>query len=255
MGKAPFRGVGVALVTVFDDDRRLDARSTAELAAALVGSGIDAVVVAGSTGEAAALDLDERTELLAAVRAAVTSVPVIAGTGAPSAGQAATYTERAVDGGADAVLVLSPPGTPDPRGYYEEVAKHAGGAPVLAYHYPNVSSPGIPVEALADLPVEGCKDSTGSAERLLLTATTWDGALYTGSSALLSFAGPIGCAGAILALANAEPELCVAAFAGDAQAQRRLAGPHFAAQARFPSGIKALTARRFGTSTAHRMGA
>jgi hypothetical protein len=60
--------------------------------------------------------------------------------------------------------------------------------------------------------------------------------------------------GAILALANAEPELCLAAFAGDSQAQRCLASPHFAAQSGFPSGVKALTARRFGTSTAQRLG-
>jgi hypothetical protein len=78
--------------------------------------------------------------------------------------------------------------------------------------------------------------------------------LYTGSSALLSFAGPLGCEGAILALANAEPELCTAAFSGDGDAQRRLASSHFEAQSAFPGGIKALTARRFGTSTSRRMG-
>ena len=148
-----------------------------------------------------------------------------------------------------------PPGTPDPRGYYEAVAKHAGGVAVLAYHFPSVSPPGIPVEALADLPVDGCKDSSGDAQRLLLTATTWARPLYTGSSALLSLAGPLGCAGAILALANAEPERCVAAFGGDTEAQRGLAPSHFAAQASFPGGIKGLTARRFGTSTVRRMGA
>jgi 4-hydroxy-tetrahydrodipicolinate synthase len=254
MASPPFTGVGVALVTLFDADGRLDARATAHLAAALVDLGVHAVVVAGSTGEAAALDEEERSELLGAVRAAVRAVPVIAGTGAPSARQAARQTQRAVDGGADAVLVLSPPGTADPRDYYEHVAKHAGGAPLLAYHFPRVSAPGIPVEALAGLPVDGCKDSSGNPDRLLRTLTTWDRPVYTGSSALLSLAGPLGCAGAILALANAEPELCAAAFAGDSGAQRRLASAHFAAQAAFPSGIKALTARRFGTSTTRRMG-
>jgi hypothetical protein len=49
-------------------------------------------------------------------------------------------------------------------------------------------------------------------------------------------------------------ELCVAACAGDGESQRRLVHPHFAAQSSFPSGIKALTARRFGNSTAHLMG-
>lgn len=254
MTRPPFEGVGVALVTLFDDDGGLDPRSTAELAGKLVAAGVAAVVVAGSTGEAASLDLEERSQLLAAVRAEVRSVPVIAGTGAPSARQAGLYTERAVDGGADAVLVLSPPGTSDPRSYYEVVAKRAGGLPVLAYHFPAVSPPGIPVEALADLPVGGCKDSSGDAQRLLLTATTWGRPLYTGSSALLSFAGPLGCAGAILALANAEPELCIAAFGGDVSAQRRLAPAHFEAQASFPRAIKDLAARRFGTSATRRMG-
>ena len=254
MTRPPFEGVGVALITLFDDDGRLDAQSSADLASKLVAAGLSAVVVAGSTGEAASLDLEERSRLLAAVRATVRSVPVIAGTGAPSARQAAVYTERAIDDGADAVLVLSPPGTSDPRGYYEIVAKRAGGQPVLAYHFPAVSPPGITVEALSDLPVDGCKDSSGDAQRLLLSATTWDRPLYTGSSALLSFAGPLGCAGAILALANAEPELCMAAFSGDGGAQRLLASAHFTAQATFPGGIKGLTARRFGTSTIRRMG-
>ena len=52
-------------------------------------SGIDAVVVAGSTGEAATLDDEERSDLLIAVRSAVDGrVPVLAGTGATSARQA-----------------------------------------------------------------------------------------------------------------------------------------------------------------------
>jgi 4-hydroxy-tetrahydrodipicolinate synthase len=244
----------VALITLFHDDGSLDAPSTATLAAKLVGAGVAAVVVSGSTGEAASLDIEERSRLLRAIRAEVTSVPVIAGTGAPSTRQAVAYTERAVGEGANAVLVLSPPGSSDPRAYYESVAKRAGDAPVLAYHYPSVSAPGIPVDVLPDLPVSGCKDSSGDAQRLLETLTTWDGPLYTGSSSLLSFAGPIGCSGAILALANAEPELCISAFSGDIDAQRRLAPAHFAAHRAFPSGIKALTSRRFATSTARRMG-
>ncbi|MGH9286064.1 MAG: dihydrodipicolinate synthase family protein, partial [Acidimicrobiales bacterium] len=52
----PFRGVGVALVTLFDERGGLDAGATADHAARLVELGVAAVVVAGSTGEAAALD-------------------------------------------------------------------------------------------------------------------------------------------------------------------------------------------------------
>ena len=77
--------------------------------------------------------------------------------------------------------------------------------------------------------------------------------LYVGSSALLALAGPLGCSGAILALANAEPELCIAAFSGDAGAQRALAPAHLAANERFPAGLKELVATRFGTSAATRL--
>ena len=73
--------------------------------------------------------------------------------------------------------------------------------------------------------------------------------MYTGSSALLSFAGPLGCAGAILSLANVEPERCARAFAGDVVAQAGLAEAHLAAHERFPRHLKEMVASRFGTST------
>jgi 4-hydroxy-tetrahydrodipicolinate synthase len=254
--EAVFEGVAVALLTLFTDDGELDVAATAEHAARLVGLGVRAVVVAGTTGEAAALSADERVALLEGVRAAVppSAAPVIAGTGAPSARQAVGYTQAAVAAGADAVLALSPPGAPDPRPYYERVAEAAGAKPVLAYHFPAVSPPGIPVPALAELPVSGCKDSSGDGDRLLETVSTWPRPLYVGSSALLALAGPLGCAGAILTLANAEPERCAAAFAGDAKAQLALADAHRESAVALPAGIKRLTARRFGTSTVRRMG-
>ncbi|HEU0172486.1 MAG TPA: dihydrodipicolinate synthase family protein, partial [Acidimicrobiales bacterium] len=55
----PFTGVGVALVTLFDPTGELDAEATARHAGHLVDRGVRAVLVAGSTGEAAALDPDE----------------------------------------------------------------------------------------------------------------------------------------------------------------------------------------------------
>ena len=131
--------------------------------------------------------------------------------------------------------------------------------PLLAYHYPAVSSPGIALEHLAELPVVGMKDSTGDPERLLAELDAWDRPVYTGSSALVSAAAGLGCPGVILALANAEPEGCVAAWhdgRGDGAAQRALTAAHLAQRGAggFPHGIKALTAVKFGTSTATRMG-
>jgi 4-hydroxy-tetrahydrodipicolinate synthase len=249
-----FTGVGVALVTLFDAAGEVDPPATADHAVRLVELGVRAVVVAGSTGEAAALSLEERVSLLEAVRAKLPDeIPLIAGTGAPSSRQAVTLTSAALDVGADAVLVLSPMGAADPRPYYEAAFKAAGDMPVIAYHWPAMSPPGIPLSYLRELPIAGCKDSSGDPERLLDTITSWDGPLFVGSSAILSFAGLLGCPGAILGLANAAPEGCIAAFDGDFSAQRELFVAHKRATADFPAGIKSLTAERFGTSTVTRI--
>jgi 4-hydroxy-tetrahydrodipicolinate synthase len=255
MAEPLFRGVGVALATLFDDAGGLDAKATANHAATLVDLGVRAVVVAGSTGEAPTLTGEERIALLTEVRRAVPpAIPVLAGTGAPSRSQAVALTRAAVDHGADAVLVLSPPGSSDLRGYYGAVAEAAGSTPLLAYHYPKSSQPGIPVELLPELPIQGTKDSSGDPERLLAELDGFGGWLYVGASSILTMAGALGCTGAILAVANVEPERAKAAFAGNAKAQRALFAGHAAARRDFPHGLKRLMAERFGTSTAARLG-
>ncbi|HWG12316.1 MAG TPA: dihydrodipicolinate synthase family protein [Streptosporangiaceae bacterium] len=250
----PFEGVGAALITLFHDDGQVDFDGTAGHAAALVARGIQAIVVAGTTGEADALDDAERIRLFATVRAAVPGVPLVAGTGAGTTAQVQALTRAAADAGADAVLARSPRGVADPAGFYQAVADVAGDRPVLAYHYPKVSPPGISLDVLERLPVAGCKDSSGDMTRLLATLDGWNGWLYTGSAALVMSAGLLGCTGAILALANAEPELCLAAFGGSPKAQRQLTPGHLTASASFPGGLKHLVAERFGTSERSRMG-
>ena len=250
-----FTGVGVALATLFDDDGEVDAKATADLAATLVDLGIRGVVVAGSTGEASALTAGERVALLTETRRAVPSgVPVIAGTGGASARQAAALTRDAREAVADAVLALCPPRNNDPRPYYDAVAKAAGGLPALAYHFPQTAPPGIPVEALPDLPSQGLKDSSGDPERLRSELVVFDHPLYVGAAMLVLMAGSLGIAGAILAVANADPEHAIAAFAGDPAAQRALLAAHRRVKARFPFGLKDAVADRFGTSRATRLG-
>jgi 4-hydroxy-tetrahydrodipicolinate synthase len=250
-----FTGVGVALVTLFDDAGALDAPATAALAGDLVDRGMRGVLVCGTTGEAGKLSDIERFELTAAVRAAVPpAVPVLAGTGADTAAEAARLTAAAVSAGADAVLAWPPPGSEDLIGYFGAVAAAADGRPVLAYHIPWLSAPGVPVAALPGLPVAGQKDSSGDPNRLLDEVTQYQGRTYVGSSAILALAGPLGAAGAILAAANAEPERCAAAFGGDAAAQRELAATHLAVRAGGPAELKRILARQRGTAAYSRLG-
>jgi 4-hydroxy-tetrahydrodipicolinate synthase len=250
-----FRGVGVALATLFDDHGEVDAKATADHAATLVDLGVRGVVVAGSTGEANALTAEERVALLTETRRAVPAgVPVIAGTGGPSARQAAALTRAARGAGADAVLALCPPRNNDPRPYYDAVAEAAGDLPALAYHFPQTAPPGIPVDALADLPVQGMKDSSGDPERLLAELAVFERPVWVGAAPMVLLAGSLGLPGAILAVANVDPEHAIAAFAGDPAAQQALLPAHNRVKASFPFGLKDAIADRFGTSRATRLG-
>ena len=250
-----FRGAGVALLTLFHDDGSIDPGATGELARELVDRGMRAVLVAGTTGEAATLTNGERCALIGAIRRATPAgIPVIAGTGAPSTRQAVGLTGEAVAAGADAVLAWPPPGGLDTPGYFHAVAGAAQGHPVLAYHFPRVYPPGIPVSALAGLPVAGQQDSSGEPERLLDELAHYSGATYVGSSALLAMAGAMGATGALLALANVEPERCAAAFAGDAAAQRELTERHLAASRGGVPALKRILAEDRGRPVPARVG-
>lgn len=248
-----FDGIAVALVTLFDKAGELDAAATAAHARRLVDEGAGAVVVAGSTGEAAALDPDERSALLTAVRAAVDGdVPVVAGTGAPTARQAVALSRRAADDGADALLVLSPPGDPEPRPYYEAVTA-AVDVPVLAYHFPSLSAPGVPVDALRELPIAGLKDSTGDPLRLAIEVEELPHGVYVGSAALLLQARAMGCRGAILALANLDLEGCRRAWNGDGPGQAALVNGHRAGGLSGIPGLKRSLCQLHGTSPVARL--
>lgn len=254
MADAIWTGPAVAVVTLFDDDGTLLAAETGAHAARLVDAGMAAVVVAGSTGEAAALTDSERTDLVAAVKAACPGVPVLAGCSGEWWGQAAARTEAVIKAGADAVLVAPPRLGGSLEAYYGRVAEAADGVPVVAYHYPGVAGGEVPVESLAGLPLAGIKDSSGVPARLAHEIEMdWTGAVYTGASALLGYAGWLGGTGAIVAAANVVPEKCLAAWKGDADAQHDVIRVERAYKA-VPGGLKAAMADAFGTSRTRRIG-
>ena len=129
------------------------------------------------------------------------------------------------------------------------MAKAAAGVPVLAYHFPFVSEPGLPVSILPELPIVGCKDSSGDIARLTEALDSYDGHVYTGATKLLTTAGRLGTPGVIEVFANCYPEQAIAAFGGDEEAQAFLAPLFDEIMLDFPAAVKRLVAGRFGTST------
>lgn len=256
MAEPIFSGVGVALLTFFDESGTVDVDATIAHARKLADFGVRAVLVAGTTGEADTLTDPEREELIAAARSALPNdVTVIAGASGAWARAASARAVAARKAGADTVLVAPARGGVPLRGFFEAVTDAVGETSrVIGYHNPGpLGVPGIPVEALSDLPIGGVKDSSGDPGRLLDELDTWDGQVYVGSSAILSFGGPLGAAGALLALANVVPEECVQAFDGDAKAQRALTPLVRKVRQSGLAALKAATAERFGTSTVRRL--
>jgi 4-hydroxy-tetrahydrodipicolinate synthase len=132
---ARFGEVITAMVTPFSGDLSLDLDGAQLLARHLVDHGSDGLVIAGTTGEASTLSLDEHLALLAAVREAVT-VPVIAGTGSNNTAEAVHLTRQAEQIGVDGALVVTPyynrPSQAGIEAHFRAVAE-ATDLPVILY--------------------------------------------------------------------------------------------------------------------------
>ena len=104
-----FGSVITAMVTPFRDDRSLDVEGAARLATHLVDHGTETVLIAGTTGEGPTLSHDEKLELLAAVRQAVTGrAKVMFGAGTYDTAESCRLAEEATAAGADAILAVTP---------------------------------------------------------------------------------------------------------------------------------------------------
>jgi len=103
-----FHGSMVALVTPMQEGGELDF-DVHQLVEFHVANGTNAIVVAGTTGESPTLSEKEHCELIRRmVEMAAGRVPVIAGTGSNSTREAIDLTRCAMEGGADACLLVVP---------------------------------------------------------------------------------------------------------------------------------------------------
>ncbi len=187
-------------------------------------TGLAGYVVLGSTGESVLLSRTEMDGILATVKeAAGQGKRLIAGTGAESTAETIERTKRAAEFGYHFALVKTPhyykPAyKPDVLiAHYRRVAD-ASPIPVLLYSVPIFT--GVTLEApevgvLADHPnIVGIKESSGHVMRVaeMVAAAPADFQVLTGSAGTLLAGLTVGAKGAILALASALPEKCVALF-------------------------------------------
>lgn len=217
-------GILPALTTPFREDEAVAFERFRENISRYNQTGLAGYVVLGSTGESVLLSAAEGEALLAAAKeVAAGGKLMIAGTGAESTAETIARCKRAAALGYDVALVKTPyyyKPVYRPEVYlrhYRSVAD-ASPIPVLLYSVPIFT--GITLEtpeilALAEHPnIVGIKDSSGAIQRVVEVVAKAPSTFHvlTGGAAVLYPALAAGAKGAILALASALPERCVAVF-------------------------------------------
>jgi 4-hydroxy-tetrahydrodipicolinate synthase len=238
-----FRGSMVAVVTPMTTDGALDFEALARLVEFHIENGTDAIIAVGTTGESATVDFEEHIQVVHRVVELVRSrIPVIAGTGANSTTEALHLTQRSMEAGADACLLVTPYyNKPTQEGLYRHYKLIADSVaiPQILYNVPGRTACDLKpetVERLAGIPnIVGIKEAS-TLERIQdLVRRLGDRMdVYSGDDGIAAEAMLAGAKGVISVTANVAPrlmrEMAAAALAGDrARAEAlnaRLAGLH-----------------------------
>ena len=209
-----FRGSGVALVTPFDDEG-VNESALRELVRFHLEEGTDALVVCGSTGEAATMTPGEQERAVAVVAGeAAGAIPVVAGCGGSDTAQVSRLAEGAKRAGADALLLSAPPyNKPPQRGLlaHFRAVMDAGELPAILYNVPGRTAVGLHPETVAELAdddrVVGVKEACGDLSQIAdLAALVGDRiALWSGNDDQILPILSLGGQGVISVLGNVAP--------------------------------------------------
>lgn len=224
--KILFRGTGTAIVTPFSDGK-IDYPVLFFLIDRQIDEGIDALIVGGTTGEAATLSDRERYELYTrAIDRIGGRCKVLLGTGTNDTRKACEHTRVSSSLGADGVLVVTPyynKGTEDGLVRHYLGIADASDVPILLYNVPSRTGVNLSLKVLRELSlcenIVGIKEASDSADRLLaLSAFGDDLALYAGNDSQIYTVLALGGLGVISVASNLFPrkigEICNLYFEG-----------------------------------------
>jgi len=225
-----------AIVTPMFEDGSLDLPAFRKLIDWHIEEGTDALVVVGTSGESATLDVEEHVLMVkTAVEHAAGRLPIIAGSGGNSTTEAIELTREAKAVGAQASLQVVPYyNKPTQEGMYRHFAKIAETVdlPVVLYNVPGRTVADMSNETilrLAKVPgIVGVKEATGNIERAahLIKHAPEGFRIFSGDDPTAIALMLLGGHGNISVTANVAPrqmsELCRAALAGDVKTARAI---------------------------------
>lgn len=239
-GDPIFRGAATALITPLNKDG-VDYESFGRLIDWQIEEGIDALVIAGTTGEGSTLSDAEHKEVISfAVKRIAGRVPMIAGTGSNDTAYAVELSEYACDAGVDGLLCVTPYYNKATQNglvkMYTEIADHVN-KPIVLYNVPSRTGVSLSVDAcdrLADNEmIAAIKEASGNIAFTTELAARVRGRMdiYSGNDDQIVPIMSVGGLGVISVLSNLMPaktsELCAKFFAGDVKGSAKMQLDYF----------------------------
>ncbi|MBN1468444.1 MAG: 4-hydroxy-tetrahydrodipicolinate synthase [Fusobacteriaceae bacterium] len=211
-----FTGSGVALITPFHQDGSVNYEKLQELVEFHIKNETDAIIVAGTTGEASTLPDAEHVEVVRkTVEFANKRIPVIGGSGSNDTSYAIELSKKLEACGVDGLLVVTPYyNRSNNSGYikhYEAIA-NAVNVPIILYNVPGRTGVKLPLEVLKSLSehknIIGIKEASGDMTYVSDIARICgpDFDIYSGNDDIIVPTMSIGGIGVISVLANVLPK-------------------------------------------------
>lgn len=218
MNKPYFGRLLTAMVTPFNADGSINYAAGADFADWLLANGSDGLVVEGSTGEAATMDMDEKIKFMQTIVARVNGrAKIVAGAGTNCTASTIDLVKKMEACGVDGVLVVGPYyNKPTQEGYYQHFAAVAKATklPIIVYNVPGRTGGNIAPETVARLAADfsnivAIKEAAGNVAQTaeLYRVLPEDFSIYSGDDGLILPFLSVGACGLISVLANVNGNL------------------------------------------------
>ena len=213
-----FKGAGVAIVTPFTQDDKVNFEELGKIIDFQIAGGTDAIIICGTTGESSTLTHDEHDACIKfAVEHTAGRVPVIAGTGSNSTAEAIRLSTHAQNNGADALLLVTP--------YYNKATQkgliqhytaiaNSVDLPIILYNVPSRTGVNILPQTAVTLAknvknIVAIKEASGNISQVAELAALADGCIdiYSGNDDQVVPLLSLGGVGVISVLSNVMPKL------------------------------------------------
>ena len=231
-----FTGAGVAIITPFTKEGKVNYPALKTILEYQIAHGTDAIVICGTTGESATLSHEEHTEAIRfTVETVAHRIPVIAGTGSNDTAYALHLSNEAEKIGVDGLLMVTP--------YYNK-ASQAGlikhytyladrvSTPIIIYNVPSRTGCDVKPETYAELSkhkmIYAAKEASGNISSIAKTVSLCekDFTIYSGNDDQITAIMSLGGKGVISVLSNVAPQvahdIAASALAGDFEQSRKL---------------------------------